>query len=183
VTVWYVLAGILVLLLFRLTLSARKYARIFAGTHYAEIADLLGPARDAAAERANDPPEENPSFAEEDPRLFVSSAGLAVGYSAARKEDGFEHRLTVALTTSYTTRAVGEAFALFVAEAMSWPMDRARFVKTEQRTFHGQVTLSEAEHEAWASGPAPTAADTEVWRDRAAAHAPRPPFPDYGSRG
>lgn len=174
---WYVLGGVLLLVLLRLTMSARKYARIFAGTHYAQVADGLGPARDAAATRAETPREPDGPPDDDDPRFIFTDQGLAVGYSVVRTEPEYVHHLSVSMAGGYTPRAVGETFTLFVAEAMAWPMDRARFFVSEHPVYHGEVRLTEAEHGAWAAGPAPTAADTEVFIGRAAGRGELRPFP------
>ena len=72
---------------------------------------------------------------------------------------------------------MGETFALYVAEAMAWPFERARFFVGEHPVYHGEIRLSREEHLAWASGPAPTAEHTEVWMARAEERRAKHRFP------
>lgn len=142
------------------------YRRIFSDAHLAEVARGVGPLKSAALGRliASD---EDQIASSTDPRLLLTSAGLALAYTVQPDQDGYVHHYSVSLGGEYTARAVGEAFVLFVAELLGVPFDTLALGVGQSTVHHAEFRLSAGEHEKYAEQPVREVAQHEMetlWR-------------------
>lgn len=150
--VWLVLLGVVIVAFVAMRL--RRYARFFSDEHWLEVARGLGPVKQAALERVIRDGEGEPRVQENDPRAFVSSAGLAIVYTVSEGAGGYVHHWSVGAVSGPTAHALGGAFVLFVAKLLGFSPSDLRCEVAPSTVHHAEVVLDAAQHAALAAAPA-----------------------------
>lgn len=151
---WLVMVvGILLIFGFwLLSSSARHYKNIFDAPHLIEFAEGVVRVRQGALEHETKDGEEKP-FIESDPRVFVSSRGVALTYTiSAESENGersFEHHFAISQAGRPTTHALGEFFSLYVAILLNLEGSPAAAFSSHIGVHHMVFRLSSAEQDEW----------------------------------
>jgi hypothetical protein len=111
------------------------------------------------------PPASMPTSAD-DPRIVKTSAGLAIIYTVARGDTTFTHHCSVSVPGGPTLHAVGWRFVPLVAKLVGLPLERMAFEIGKSTVHHGEVVLSQIEHEAVALAPIPEVSTSNLaeWR-------------------
>jgi hypothetical protein len=120
------------------------YRRLFADDHLLEVARGVTRIKAAALDKviATD---EDEVRSPADPRVVVTSAGLALLYTVRRVEDRFVHHYSVSVAGGYTAHAVGETFVLFVARRLGVPSESLSLGVGRSTVHHAEFRLSAVE--------------------------------------
>lgn len=141
----------------------RIYRPLFAPEHFEEVAQLLVTLRESALEELD----AGPSSLDSNPPAAVTSAGLALSYTIERHGDHFIHHLAISLPGHTTPHAVGDRFALFVANRLGVSTDRVSLGAARSTVRHMEFDVDENEHRDLAVHPirAPTDGEREDLRN------------------
>jgi hypothetical protein len=157
VLVALILVSIAIWIYFR----GQTYRRIFADSHFAEVARGVARVKSAAVERiilCEKDEMQSPS----DPRILVTAAGLALVYSVRRVDDNYVHHYSVSVSGGYTAHAVGETFVLFIAKLLSVPSERLALGIGRSTIHHAEFQFSQTEQFAFAALPIPDVSIEEI---------------------
>ncbi|MFX0152299.1 MAG: hypothetical protein ACFFAJ_16040 [Candidatus Hodarchaeota archaeon] len=130
----------------------KRYSKIFNTNHYYEIYRKIGEIKEAAIKNIESE-ESDALWNKADPRALFTEAGLAIFYTISKTDNKYEHHVSISQYGRYTPHAVGEHFILYVADIMSWKIQKAIFFFTELPVYHGVIELSAEEHLAWEKKP------------------------------
>jgi hypothetical protein len=126
------------------------YRRVFADAHFQEIAARLPSVKQAALERLV-VSQEDAMRPMEDPRVLLTSVGLAMIYTIGPDGGVYRHHLSVSFPArGYTAHAVGETFVLFVAWLLGIASDRLFLGISQTTVHHAEFVLTEQEQGAFA---------------------------------
>ena len=150
-----VVAGPVIWLVVRL----RFATGLLAEEHLLEVARGVPRLKAAALERVI-VTEEDIVRLPEDPRMLVTSAGLAVMYTV-NKEGQFVHHYSMSVPGTSMAHAVGERLVLLVARLLGIPFERLA-LSVSSRLYHAEFRLSEAEEAEFVSRPVPELSVAEV---------------------
>jgi hypothetical protein len=169
----WVCAGLLVALVVAwVVYRAAVYRRLFADEHFLEVARGLGRVKTSALDKLLGA-EEDEVTSRTDPRVLLTSAGLALLYTVRQAEGGFVHHYSVSVAGGYTAHAVGETFVLFVAKLLGVPFGSLALGVGRSTVHHAEFRLSAAEQSEFAARPVPEVSPAEVtafrqeWADAA----------------
>ena len=87
----------------------------------------------------------------DDPRIFVSTEGLAIVYTVRQQKQQFVHHCSVSVAGGYTAHAVGGAFVAFMTKLVGLPWDKMSYEIGTSTVHHGELVVGPDEHEAIAS--------------------------------
>jgi hypothetical protein len=152
VVLWFVvIVGILLAFGFWLLSSTSKhYKDIFDATHLVEFAEGARAVKRGALEKMA---EDDSPLTEDDPRVFISSKGVALSYTIAREaEDGetrFVHHYAISQAGRPTTHALGEFFSHYAAILLNLTQPPTAAFSSEVGVHHSEFTLTPAEQEEW----------------------------------
>lgn len=139
---WIILGCLFLLAIAWLFFKARLYIPLFAPMHYVEFANLLTAAVEVACVRIDEPPSESLG---EDPRHFVTSAGIAFFYTITTQDGLFVHQFSVSIAGRYTPRAIGGTFAVYVARLLDIEIDQLQMGVSQNMAYHIIFVLDEQE--------------------------------------
>ncbi|HEV3191899.1 MAG TPA: hypothetical protein VGY54_15415 [Polyangiaceae bacterium] len=168
----WVLGGLTVVGAAAVFFRGRMYRRLFSDEHFIEIGRSGAGLKAAALESATDGVADGmrgPS----DPRMLVTSAGLAIAYTVHKNDLEFIHHCSVGVSGDITAHGVGATFVAFAITLVGLPIHKARFQVGESTVHHAEATLSAEEHEKMARAAVPEVSGANVVEFRRAALAMR----------
>jgi hypothetical protein len=168
----WVLGGLAVVGAAVLFFRGRMYRRLFSNEHFIEIGHCVAGLKAAALERATDAMADG-KWDPSDPRMLVTSAGLAIAYTVHANDPEFIHHCSVGVSGDFTAHGAGATFVAFVMNLVGLPMDKARFQVGESTVHHAEATLGAEEHEKVARASVPEVSGANVVEFRRAALAMR----------
>jgi len=124
----------------RMWFLRRKYKRLFAEEHFAELLRLLPGLKTAATTRVGEP-----FHPADDPRVAISRSGLAVFYSVNSTPTGYLHHLSLSYGGSPLAFAAGGRFLYVMLAALGMIGKLIAVAHTDKGITHGVFRLSEAE--------------------------------------
>lgn len=139
----------------------RKYRRLSADEHYLEIAREVARLKVAALDRVI-ALDEDEAPSPTDPRALITSAGLALFYTARRSDDRFAHHYSVSVAGGYTSHLVGEMFTLFIARLLGVPFEALTLEVGRSSVYHAEFHLSAAEQSKFAERAVPKVTTAEI---------------------
>lgn len=141
--IWIItsVVGLILLFTLRVILTGRRYIKVYAPKHYREFAESLTKVTAAACVKIGEPPAHAPT---DDPRGFVTSAGLLVFYTIAPENGGYRHHFSISMGP-YTPRAVGGTFVIYLARLLAIDLQRLLIGVSQRKVFHAQCILSRDE--------------------------------------
>jgi hypothetical protein len=151
--IWLVLGVVIACLVWLLASRLSSYRRLFADRHFMEVAQGLGPLRQAAVRNisAADGGDIRPP---DDPRILRTSAGLVIVYTISRGQtDGYVHHVSVSIPGRVTAHAVGETFILLWARLLGIGYERLSIELSSATVHHAEFVLDEQEHAEFARRP------------------------------
>ncbi|MCL2777978.1 MAG: hypothetical protein FWD73_08235 [Polyangiaceae bacterium] len=140
--IWF-LSAVLSLLAWRVVSRWIVYRRVFSDPHLMELASAAPRLRTAALDLLDYPP-----YGPNDPRAFLTSAGIGVLYTITKENDCFVHHCSVSLSGGVTPGAVGRRFIAACVRLFDLPADKVEYVVGVSTVHHARAMLSLAEHEA-----------------------------------
>jgi hypothetical protein len=150
----------------------RMYRRLFSKEHFIEIGHSVASLKAAALERATDGIPDG-MWDPSDPRMLVTSAGLAIAYTVHKNDFEFIHHCSVGVSGDFTAHGAGATFVAFVISLVGLPIHKAVFQVGESTVHHAEATLSAEEHENVARASVPEVSGANVVEFRRAAFAMR----------
>jgi hypothetical protein len=148
------------------------YRRLFSDEHFAEVARAAASLKAGALERVLVSDLDGPR-SPADPRVFVSSAGLAIVYTVRQLDGGFVHHCSVSLAGSPTAHALGATFLLFVTRFIGLDWDGMGFEVGRSTVHHGEIMLTPPQHDTFAKQAVAEPSRENVSACRVAADAKR----------
>src|SRR5262249_45910610 len=140
---------------------AKTYRRLFGDDHFLEIAKAAARLKAAGVEQLTQTDSDLPSSSD-DPRILLTSAGLAIVYTVRQEEAAFRHHCSVGVQRGITANAVGGTFLMYVARLLGLPIERMQFEIGKSTVHHGEVVLDAAQHEALVSARVPPVTASNV---------------------
>jgi hypothetical protein len=130
------------------------YRRLFADGHFVEVARGIARIKPAAIDHVI-VSEEDAVTSGDDPRVLITSRGLALCYTVAQYEgEGrFVHHYSISLSGGHTAHAAGASFILFTAKLLGIPFDSLALGVGRSTVHHAEFRLAPAEHEEFARRP------------------------------
>jgi hypothetical protein len=168
----WVLGGLMAIAAAVLFFRGRTYRRLFSDEHFIEIGHSVVSLKAAALERATDAIADG-MWDRSDPRMLVTSAGLAIAYTVHENDLEFIHHCSVGVSGDFTAHGVGATFVAFVMNLVALPMHKTRFQVGESTVHHAEATLGAEEHEKVARASVPEVSGANVVEFRRAALAMR----------
>jgi hypothetical protein len=147
------LFGIALVLLVLLPRSA-QLKKIFSNDHLIEIAEQMEVGKPLAVSLA-DVAEEKFAL-EDDPRTFVTSAGIVIYYTISRNENLYLHHFSLTDQYGITAHAVGATLVVYIGLLLNIPPDILTVERSEQQVFHASFDLTEAEQAMFVASPLQT---------------------------
>ncbi len=152
---WVVVAVVVLLFVivaYRLAAGA-PYAKIFAAPHLAELAQKLDKAKAAAlADLAEGgASDEDPAKAVERGAAFVTSAGIGMMYAIAKKDDAFEHHLSMSWRGGAFAKSGAATVLAFVRKVLGFGDARCTVEPADRGVFHLVASMTPAQHESFAA--------------------------------
>lgn len=140
--IWIIIGAaiVLVMIVFWIVSKGGIYRRIFAAEHFVEFANSLAAATAAGCDKINEPPGNPPT---KDPRVFVTSAGLAVMYTVGRENGNYEHHFSISIAGRYTPHAVGGTFTVYVARLLGVDLADLHVGISQGNVYHSAFTLTQ----------------------------------------
>ncbi len=135
----------------------RIYRPLFTPEHYDEVAGLLVALRESALDELK-----VGATPDSDPPALVSSAGLALSYSIAPKGELFVHHLAISLPAHITPHAVGDRFALFLANRLGVPTDQVRLGASQSTVHHMEFDVDGKKNNQLATRPIGPPSESEL---------------------
>lgn len=151
---WIVVAAVVLLLVvagYRLAAGA-PYAKIFAAPHLAELAQKLDKAKAAAlAELAEGgTADEDAAKAIERGAAFVTSAGIGMMYAIAKKDDAFEHHLSMSWSRGAFAKSGAATVLAFVRKVLGFDGAACTVEAADRGVFHLVASMTPAQHASFA---------------------------------
>lgn len=152
---WVVVAIAVVVFLFvaRRLLAGAPYAQMFSAPHLAELARKVDKAKTAAladlAEGGTG--DEDPAKAVERGAAFVTSAGIGMMYSIAKKQDVVEHHLSMSWSGGALAKSGAATVLAFVRKVLGFGDARCTVEPAQRGVFHLVASMSPEQHEAFAA--------------------------------
>lgn len=143
----------------RFQVSTRRYKAVFARAHYDEVARALEGLRREALNEMEELPE-----GDSHPPSVVTSGEMALSYSIDREDDHYIHHLAISLPGHVTPHAVGDRFAIFLADRLGIQLDRVWLGASRSTVHHMEFRLEEAEQAEIVSRPIRVPSDAEIER-------------------
>lgn len=143
------LAGLVAL---ALVAKARRLRRLFGDDHHLEIARRAPALKAAALDRAADP-DSLGRVALDDPRLVLTTAGLAILYTVASEDGRFVHACSVSYQGGVTAHAIGWHFLGYLVLLLGLPLERLELSVSASTAHHAEVSLGPDDHAAVARAP------------------------------
>lgn len=150
--VWIALGIVALLFVGFIAMRARAHGRLISAAHVMEVANALGKLKAVALELCADDRPPSPG----DPRVFVSSAGLAVAYTARQVGTTFAHHCSISLGGGYTAHALGATFAAIAAKQLGLPWNEMALLVEQSTVHHAHIDLDAERHAAIAGSTVPT---------------------------
>ncbi len=152
-----VLIALIIAVTYFVISRAGIYRPLFTPEHYGEVARLLVGLRESALRElmAGATPDSHPP-------AVVSSAGLALSYSIAREGELFVHHFAISLPAHITPHAVGDRFALFLANRLGVPTDQVRLGASQSTVHHMEFGVDEKENNDIATRPIGPPSENEL---------------------
>ena len=113
----------------------------------------------------------------DDPRIFVSSAGLVIIYTVRKQKELFVHHCSVSVAGGYTAHAVGAAFLAFATKLVGLPWDKMSYEIGESTVHHGELVVGPEEHDVLEARSVPAASLENVKANRRASVEAKNAFP------
>ena len=128
-----VLALVLLVAMWLLAKSKRRYGPLFQDSHFLELASVVGTLKEGALAARGRPMESI-----DDPRVFVTSAGLLVAYTAEELPDATALLCHISLShrTGYLPWAAGGRFVYQMLRQLGIPVGDAAFAHSEAGVVH-----------------------------------------------
>ena len=151
--IWLIVAVVVVVLVVGLLLlsGGAVYKAIFSPEHYVEFAQRLAKSKQAACNMIGNLEETESPL--DDPRMFLTSAGMAVMYSvdSAEGDAGYVHHLSLSIAGRRTPAAVGRSYLLYISRLLGIEPDRMQFGVSPMTVHHCEFLLNEGEQAAFAA--------------------------------
>ena len=163
---WILLGTVLAIVAFVLS-RIRTYRRLFADEHFLEIARVAHRMKLAAHANVMLSDAELPK-PPDDPRIFVTTEGIAIVYTVRQQKQQFVHHCSVSFAGGYTAHAIGGSFLAFVTKLVGLPWDKMSYEIGTSTVHHGELVVGPEEHEAIAAQSVPTASLENVKTNRRA---------------
>lgn len=139
-TIVLALGAAAALLLASLTLTRRKYQRLFSDDHFRELATGLSGLQ-PRTDGGDAPPH------------FVTSVGLAVAYAVVPLPEGVRHHVSMSYVHGALARAGAAPLIAFLADLGGVPLHRVVLFDTGSPVIHGEFGLTASEDAVWTVVP------------------------------
>ena len=127
-----------------LAFRVRSASRTFADGHILEVAQGIGPLKQAAITLLD-----QEIASPEDPRILRTGAGLVLLHTAGIRNSGtWVHHASVSIPGAYTAGAVGQTFILHWARLLCLPYDRLTLTFSDGGVYHAELELTAEEQQA-----------------------------------
>jgi hypothetical protein len=142
--IWIIIAvaGLVSLIVIVFVSSGSLYKRIFAPEHYVEFAQSMSVAKARGCDQINEAPGNQPI---DDPRVFVTTAGVTVMYTVDAEDGEYIHHYSISIAGRYTPAAVGRTCTVYVARLLCIDPADLRVGISQASVHHAEFTLSENE--------------------------------------
>ena len=143
----------------------RRYRRLLADEHFLEIARAASRLKGAALWNVILSDGDMPK-SPDDPRICLTTRGLAIVYTVQQDGQRFIHHCSVGLAGGITTHAVGGLFLAFVTKLLGLPWARMSFGVAASTVHHGELVVGPEEHQSISSLVAPAPSLESIAVDR-----------------
>jgi thiamine pyrophosphate-dependent acetolactate synthase large subunit-like protein len=93
---------------------------------------------------------------EDDPRAFVTRAGIVIYYTISRNDNLYSHHFSLTDRYGITAHAVGATLVVYIGLLLNIPPDILTVERSEQQVFHASFDLTEAEQAMFVASPLQT---------------------------
>jgi hypothetical protein len=159
---WAFPGFVIVVILSWIVSRIRAYRRFFSDAHFLEVSQGVPPLKAAALDRMIAPNNKDEALAPSDPRILVTSAGVAFFYTIQHVENRFIHHYSVSEAGRITAAALGETYTLFVAKLLGVPFETLKLGMGQSGVRHAEFILSDAEQSEFAARATPEMSAAEV---------------------
>ncbi|MES2462967.1 MAG: hypothetical protein V4671_20475 [Armatimonadota bacterium] len=125
--------------------------QIFSDAHLIEIAEQLEAVKPLAVHLAE--VSEAPFALEDDPRAFMTGAGIVLYYTISHDDGLYFHHFSLKDSYGITPHAVGATLVVYVARLFSVSPEILTVERSQQQVFHVSFKLSGEEQKAFARTP------------------------------
>ncbi len=141
--IWWIIIGIVALLLIRWLLKFRRLLRCYVPKHFTEFAISLAAAV-SAARKDMQPPEEG-GLMEDDDRFFRTTAGMWLFYTIQQQNGGFLHSFIFGMNRGRMWLSLGEDFTIYSAKLLGINFKRMKIHYTTGNVFHNTFFLTHSQ--------------------------------------